>query len=286
MFLVLRLCATLAVVACLWACDDSSVVHEPDSSVDTIVTLAPHLAELVYAAGAGDRLAGVSAFTDYPAAATQLPVVGDAFGLDMEALALLGPDLILAWREGTPKDVIKQLTGRGFRVVALPALTLEDIFGSIRQIGRLAGTEKSAAPVAAELSRRIAALRKRYASTALVSAFYQVDSKPLYTVGGKHFISELIALCGGRNIFSELNVVAAQVSAESVFAGDPAVILAPGEPGSAALDHWKSYSSLAAVRTNSLYSVTPSLIGKPGPRVVEGALEICAALEAARKAQH
>lgn len=246
-----------------------------------IVTLAPHLAELVYAAGAGERLVGTVEWSDYPPAAAALPRVGDAFRLDLEALAALEPDLVLGWRGGNPDHLLEQLEQRGYRVVALAPRRLDDVAAQLVEIGRLAGTSTTAAAAAAAYRAGLDELRRAQAGKRELSVFWQVSWRPLYTVGGGQMISEVIALCGGRNIFRELGELAPAVGVEAVIARDPEVILT-ARVQRAELAEWHRWPAVAAVARGHLYAVDGDLVVRAAPRILEGARQMCAALDRAR----
>jgi iron complex transport system substrate-binding protein len=247
-----------------------------------IVTLAPHLAELVHAAGAGQQLVGAVEWTDYPTAAAALPRVGDAFRLDLEALAALAPDLVLAWRGGNPDHMLEQLELRGYRVVALAPEQLDDIGVHLVEIGRLAGSVEPARAAAERYRAGLEALRRAQAGKPEVRVFYQVSWRPLYTVGGRQLISEVIALCGGRNVFAELGELAPAVGMEAVIARDPEVILT-ADVQHAELAEWRRWPSISAVARGHLYSVDGDLVVRATPRILEGARQVCEALDEARR---
>lgn len=251
---------------------------------ERIVTLSPHLAELAYAAGAGDRLVGTVEWSDYPAQAAGLPRIGDAFRVDLEALAALSPDLVLAWKGGNPDHLLEALEQRGYRVVALAPRRLDDIGEQLARIGRLAGSAEIAEAAAARYRQRLAALRDAQAGKRPVSVFYQVSWRPLYTVGGRQLISEIIALCGGRNIFAELGALAPSVGMEAVIARNPEVILA-SEVQREDLEEWRRWPAVEAVARGNLFSVDGDLVARASPRVLEGAAQVCAALDRARRAE-
>ena len=246
-----------------------------------IVTLAPHLAELVYAAGAGDRLVGTVEWSDYPPAAQQLARVGDAFRVDLESLAILRPDLLLAWRGGNPDHLLEQLEDRGHRVVALAPERLDDIALHLETIGRLAGTPEPAAAAAARYRTELAALRAAQAGKREVRVFYQVSWRPLYTVGGRQLISEVIGLCGGRNVFEDLGALAPAVGIEAVIARNPEVILA-GAAQRGELEQWRRWPTIDAVAQGQLHAVDGDLVVRASPRILGGIRQVCAALDTAR----
>ncbi|MEO0997477.1 MAG: helical backbone metal receptor, partial [Pseudomonadota bacterium] len=252
----------------------------PPAAANRVVTLAPHLAEIVVAVGAGENLVGVSAHTDFPPEAAVLPVVGDAFALDRERLARLQPDLILAWDSGTPGDVVTGLIDEGYRVVTFPARSLADVEQSLRRIGELTGHEAAAARVAGRFAGDIAALTRPGVTPLRV--FYQIGQRPLYTIGGRHYITELIERCGGRNVFADIERAAAQIALEAVIARDPELIMAAA--GTDALAQWRERDALAVVRSGGLVELNADHVARPGPRLAAGGAEICAAIDQRRQA--
>ena len=278
--------ACLAASVVVWACGDGTVQSEVGGAAkpaERIVTLAPHLAELVFAAGAGDRLAGVSTYSDHPPAVASLPVIGDAFALDHEALALLEPDLVLAWDSGTPGELISALQARGYRVVSLPAQSLRDVASALVRIGELAGTKDVAQARARQFETALAVETVSPPPAMPVPVFYQIDSRPLYTVGRRHFMTEMIARCGGINVFAELDRVAMQVTVEAVVTRDPALIIAARVPSGNPFDVWASRQSVTAVRSGALVALDGALIGRPGPRLAQGLRQVCRAIKGSRR---
>jgi len=253
------------------------------SEVHRIVSLSPHLTELTYAAGAGAQLVGAVAYSDYPAEAKNVPRIGDAFRVDYEAIGLLHPDIVLAWRSGTPREIVERLRSLGYRVIELDATRLDDIGDQLLTIGNLAGTQSVAQAAASNLAAQIEALRLRYRDKSPVSVFFQISSEPLFSVTGAHVISDIIALCGGQNIFADLAGIAPPVSVEAVAAADPEIIMAAGSPDDSEWQQrWQKLTQMTAVRHGNLYTIDRDLISRSGPRILDGAAEICEAMEAAR----
>lgn len=273
----------LLLIACSQANPDSTA--PPIAVAERIVTLSPHLAELVVSAGAGDRLVGVSAHSDFPDAVRSLPVVGDAFLVDLEQLTLLDPDLILAWESGTPARTVDELRERGYRVEVLRTRQSPDIAEALRRIGRLAGTGERADDAALRFLAGLDELRRANADGEPIRVFYQISTRPLYTVNGRHYVSEVIEICGGRNVFADLDELAPLVAEESVLARNPEIVLGGGGPESGDDDaflEWRRWPSLAAVAYGNLFTVEAGLLGRATTRLVEAAVEVCDRLDRGR----
>jgi len=250
-----------------------------------IVSLSPHLTELLYAIGAGDAVVGVAEYSDYPPAAQKLPVVGGAGKVDTERVLALRPDLIVAWGSGVPVAQIKRLRRLGLVVYVSEPRTLTDIAVELERLGQLVGTEGTAKVAATTFLARLADLRTRYASRSLIQVFYQVWDHPLVTVGSEHLISRVIELCGGRNVFAEGSRLAPIISREAILAINPEVIVGSGVDAHRPswLDKWHIWPQLVAVVRNNLFDIPPDLIQRHTPRILEGADLLCTALETARQ---
>jgi len=249
-----------------------------------IVSLAPHITEQVFAAGAGDRLVGNVEYGTYPAAANAVPKVGGYSRLDLEAIVALKPDLVMAWQSGNSPAAVAKLRALGLTVYLSQPNAIADIAAELEQIGKLAGTETVANKAAAEFRARYTTLSARYSQQSTVNVFYQIWKQPLMTVNGKQIISDAIRLCGGRNVFSGLPILAPTVTVEAVIAENPEVIVASGMGDSRPewLDDWKRWTSITAVSRDNLYFVPPELLQRHTPRILDGAERLCAYLEAAR----
>lgn len=248
-----------------------------------IVSLAPDLTELAYDAGAGVDMVGTSSYSNYPAAAEKLPRIGDAFRVDLERVVTLQPDLILAWQGGTPAAVIERLRALKLQVLVIGTRQLTDIAHNLELIGQVTGHEAEAHAAAQKFLEGLATLRRQYAGRAPVRVLYEISSRPLYTVGGRQSISRMIKLCGGRNIFSDLTVLAAPVSFETVLARDPQAVVTGSDEGAAArLKEWQRWPQVSAVRTGSLFSISGDLLARATPRILQGGKQLCEDLEKTR----
>ena len=249
-----------------------------------IVSLAPHITELVFAAGAGELLVGNVDYGNYPAAAARIPRVGSHAQIDLESVVALRPDLVLGWRSGNPAAAIARLRALGLVVHLSEPGRIADIAGELEAIGRLAGTEGVASAAARAFRERLAALEARHAGRPEVRVFYQVWKQPLVTVNGRQVISDALRICGGRNVFADLPALAPTVTVEAVLAADPDAIVASGmdEARPEWLDDWRRWPRLRAVAAGRLYFVPPDLIQRHTPRILDGTERLCRHLEAAR----
>ncbi len=250
-----------------------------------VVTLAPHATELVYAAGAGERIVGASDYSDYPPAAKAIPRIGGSHQVDTERLLALRPDLLVVWQGGNGERQLEPLRRLGVPVYRSEPKSLDDIPAELERLGTLAGTEASARPAAAALRSRLAALGERYRDRAPVTVFYQVWDQPLYTLNGRQIVSDAIRLCGGVNVFADLSALAPTVSVEAVLQKNPEVIIRGGQGGAdaAGLAMWKRTPALLATQRGNLYTVQSDLMTRAGPRMVDGAEALCGLLDQARK---
>lgn len=276
--LALALWLPFAAAAGEWrVVDDRGIAVSLSAPAQRIVTLAPSLAELVFAAGAGEKLVGVSAWSDFPAAAKTLPQIGNYGKIDMERLLQLRPDLVIAWRSGNAPGDLARLERLGVPLYVSEAQHLDDIARHISAIGQLAGSAAQAQEAAAAFRGALRELAQRHAAARPVTVFYQLWHQPLMTVNGRHLIGEALRLCGGANPYAALPAPTPTISLESLLAADPVAIV-----GADTAD-WLRYPQLQAVRHGRLFAVHPDLLQRATPRMLEGVRQMCAALERARR---
>lgn len=250
-----------------------------------IISLSPGATELLFAAGAGDDVVGVVNYSNYPEAAKKLPIIGSLKRLDVEKLLSLSPDLVIAWITGNPKEQTEQLEELGLTLYYLEPRDFEDVASAIERLSTLAGTQVVGEREAVRFRKGIASLRDEYADRSPVPVFYQVWDQPLMTVNGKHFIHEVIELCGGQNVFADQDRLVPRIDRESVLAQNPEAIVAGGmgEENRDWLEEWKGFDSLTATQRGNLFFVPPSTLQRPTPRLLEGGESLCQKLETARE---
>jgi iron complex transport system substrate-binding protein len=249
-----------------------------------IITLAPHAAESLYAAGAGDKLVGTVEYSDYPPEAKKVPRVGGYSRVDLEAVAALKPDLVLAWESGNNMTQVDKLKALGLTVYVSQPNTIENIADQLERLGQLAGTEAVANAAAERFRKRLENLRTINASKPKVRVFYQIWKTPLMTIGGPQIISDAIRICGGENVFGHLKQMAPNVSIEAVLEADPEAIVATGMGDAQPewLHDWDPWTRMTAVKRSNLFHITPDIMQRHTPRILDGTEKLCAHLDTAR----
>ncbi|TAL54492.1 MAG: cobalamin-binding protein [Pandoraea sp.] len=292
----------LALLACMTGMLSLQTAHAAVSVIDDsgarvtlahpaqrIVSLAPHATELLYAAGGGARIVGAVTYSDYPPQARQIPRVGDSGALDLERIAALKPDLLVVWLHGNAQRQIDKLRQLGIPMFYSEPRRLTDIPGEIERLGHLLGTSAVATRAAVRFRSRYDALQRTYAGRVPVSVFFQVWQNPLMTINGSQMVSDVIRLCGGRNVFADLEPLVPTVSTEAVLAANPQAMFTatagatPADRPLANLVMWRRWPQLSAVAYHNLFSIDGDLIDRPGPRVLQGAQIMCRDLDQARQ---
>lgn len=265
--------------------DDSGAEVHLKEPARRIISLSPHITEILFAAGAGDRIVGTVDYSDYPPAAKTIARIGNYTNLDLEAIIALKPDLVIGWLTGNSPGEVQTLKRLGIPLFWSEPDRIEDVAGNLEEFGKLAGTSSVAEPAAAGYLGRLAELRQRFSGRPPVRTFYQIWADPPITVGRSQIIGSAIQLCGGVNIFDNLTSMAPVVSIEAVLAADPEVIVASGMDAARPdwLDAWRRWPLLTAVARNNLFSIPPDLMQRSTPRLLDGAEQLCRDLETARE---
>lgn len=240
-----------------------------DKPAPRIISLAPHITELVYAAGGGESLVGVSAYSDYPEMAQNLTIVGDAFRIDLEQLLLLDADAVIYWHGNTSLTVMQQLEKHGFKLIPVEINNLSDIAISLRKIAEYLSLPEpeSAKLLEAKLNKLKQTIRPSQ------RAFIQLSEQPIYTVSGTHWMSEAASLCGLSNIFPTLATTAATVSKEAVIVANPQVIIRTQE----LTDHSPllQWPQIDAIKYNRIVTLNPNTFSRPTPRITQAIDDLC-----------
>jgi iron complex transport system substrate-binding protein len=282
--LAMLMVVTIPVRAEVVVTDDAGRVVHLLAPAQRIVSLAPHATELLFAAGAGRHVVGISAYSDYPEAARRLPQVSGGMRQDMERILALRPDLVVGWQSGNSQADLEKLTALGIPVFLAEPQRLDAIPDTLLRLGRLAGSEQEAKTAAAAYRDTLKLLRSDYKGRQPVRVFFEISVQPLMTLNHAHLVNDVLTVCGGRNVFAESNMIAPQVSVEAVMLQDPDVILFSDELGSSddMRDWWRERVRLRAVRAGRVYAVPGALVLRQTPRVLLGARRVCEELDVAR----
>ena len=248
-----------------------------------IVSLAPHLTELAFTAGAGDRIVATVEYSDHPDAARAIPRIGDAFRVDLERLLALRPDAVLVWESGNPAPMLERIRELKLPIVPFRTQRLEHVATALREIGKLAGTSEIAERAAADYERHIQELRDRYRDRTPLRVFIEVDDRPLYTVNGRQIISEIVELCGGRNVFAGLSELAPAISIEAVIEANPQAIISTDDTVPDAAAAWSRWRHIEAVRAGTVYTLRSDDIARATTRLTVAAEAVCRTLDTARQ---
>jgi iron complex transport system substrate-binding protein len=264
--------------------DDTGAAVEVREPGCRIVSLAPGTTAMLYGAGAGHCLIGTIAHSKEPAEAANVPVIGDAETLDFERLLALQPSAVVVAVDVVQRARIDRIRALGIPVYQVHVTRLSGMPESLRRLGELTATAAAANATADALEADLAALRARYAQREQVSVLYQIWDRPIYTVGGRHVITDALRLCGARNVFEELSTAAPAITRESVMARDPRIILAsaPAESARTWLAQWRRYPSMAAVRDDRLIAYSDERIDRMGPSVIAATAHLCEVIDRAR----
>ncbi|TWI60352.1 iron complex transport system substrate-binding protein [Pseudoduganella lurida] len=281
--LVPLLCTSLASHAAVTVRDDDGKTVTLAQPAQRIISMAPHVTELLFAAGAGSKIVGAVDYSDYPEAAKAITRVGSNREVDLERVLALKPDLIVVWRHGSSERQIELLRKLGVPLYHSEPTSLDAIPVAVTSMGKLAGTEPAAEAAAADLRKRLAMLRTKYQGRPTVRVFYQVWDKPLYTLNGAHIVSDALRLCGGENIFASQKVTAPVVSVEAVLQQDPEAVFSTAEKEQGGAAMWKQYPQMKATKGDNLFTIDGHLVNRAGPRMIAGTESLCEKLDLARQ---
>ncbi len=265
---------------CLFVVGFASVEAE-----ERIISLAPHITELLFSVGAGNEVVGVMSFSNYPEAANSIPIIGSHDKLNYEQIISLQPTLALGWQGGNSSDAMDRLRDLGIRVESYAPHTLEDVGESLRWIGEISGHKEEGEAAAQNYFNRLEALREMHLSHPGISVYYQIWHEPQMTVNGQHLITDVIQMCGGSNIFSDAIPLVPKVSMESILQRNPEVIVMAGVPGEQPerINRWQRWTALDAVQKDNLFEVHPDLLHRHSARILDGAEALCSALDIAKR---
>src|SRR5690606_6188020 len=258
----------------------------PASAPERVVTLAPHITEQLYAAGAGHTLVGTVISSDYPESVKTLPKVGDgAASINIETLISLHPDVVLAWQaSGAVAAATPLLKSVDIPITLIAPGRMDDIPDAIEQLGTLLDTQAAASSRASNIRETLAALRSQYARKSPVSVYIEIGAAPLYAVGRDTLLNDALSTCGGFNIFRDSKLPALPISPERVLHQRPQLILIATTNPDQLNEAQARWGRLGLGPTHTrIYGINPDALFRPGPRLVDATVAICRYLEKARE---
>lgn len=249
-----------------------------------VLSLSPHLTEIVAQVGGQAQLVAVDDSSNYPAAVQSLPKIKQPWLVGTEALLAYKPDLVLVWQSGIAQSTVRQLRAAGVPVYVSEPQSVQGVGKAMMDVAQLLGQRQHAVDGIHQWQQGMASLKAEYAAKPTVSVFYQVWPQPLMTLGGQHLVSEVISLCGGRNVFDDQAGLAPTVTLEAVLNRKPQVLLASGPAGTlqALRSQWSKWNALPAVRQQHIYTIEPDILVRQGPRILIAAKRVCKVLDQAR----
>ena len=269
--------------------DDISVVDDFGKVVvlktpaQRIISFAPHNTENLFSAGAGDKVVGVVEYSDYPPKANDIQSVGSYIQFNLEVILALKPDLIVAWKNGNNKEALERIERFGIPIYYSEPRSFQDIIDNILELAMLAGTENNVDPSINNLAEDLLALKHLYENKEVIDVFYQVWRDPLMTLNGDHFVSRVLELCGARNLFSHLPIIAPRVSMEAVIQSNPDVIITGLTEGLAPdMSMWEKWMSVKAVKNDHYIFVESDTMHRHTLRMLNGIADFCKKIDGIR----
>lgn len=264
---------------CLYLLCSTDVLAQP---AKRIIALSPHAVEMLYAIGAGDTIVAATDYADYPEAAKKIPRIGGYYGIQMERVMELNPDLIVVWDSGNKAEDINQLKTLGFNLYGSDPKTLEGVAKELEELGQLTGHVEEASKAVAAYRAELIRLRVENAKKSEPKVFYQLWSTPLMTVSKNSWIQEIMSVCHGQNVFYDADSDYPQVSLENVLLTLPDVILQSEEEGNVKGVDWRQWPEIPAVKNQHIYQINADLLHRATPRALLGVQALCDALDKAR----
>ncbi|MGR3914287.1 MAG: cobalamin-binding protein [Gammaproteobacteria bacterium] len=261
--------------------DDFNRVVTLPAPAMRIISLSPHTTENLFAAGAGDKVVGAVPPSDYPPAAARIASIGSHARVNLEAALALAPDLVVAWQTAHNRAALDKLAQLGFPVYYSEPRGFADIIENIEELALLAGSVARIRP--ARLRAELASVRAAYAAKPVQRVFYQVWSQPLITLNGAHLISRALEMCGARNIFAHLPVIAPRLSLEAVIAANPDIIIGGRR---ADMSMWAKWTSISAVARGDFLRVDSDVMHRHTARMILGLRGLCERIDRARRANY
>jgi len=280
------LCTSLKVAAVVQTKTAAEAVEPATKIPQRIIALAPHLVENLYSIGAGERIVGSSDYADYPPAALKIPRVSHYSGVDIEKILTLKPDLILAWRSGTPAADLARMQQLGLPVVVTDIKDLTELAHHIELLGELTGTSAQAGPLARQYLLQLQQLKQQYQQAKPVPTFYELWGNPLTTAANQAWPAQQLKLCGASNVFADAVGDYPQIGLEQVLVRNPELIIQPISANEKRqLVNWQQWPAIKAVQQQQIIQPNADVLHRTTLRMLPGLTQLCQQIDQVRQRQ-
>ncbi|MGJ8692279.1 MAG: cobalamin-binding protein [Thalassotalea sp.] len=251
-----------------------------------IVALAPHIVEMLFDIGAGQQIVGTVEYADHPEAAKAIPRIGGYYGLQIEKVLTLQPDIVFAWKNGNKKVNLEQLARLGIKIIYSDPKDIGDVATELRYFGQLLG-KSAQAEIAADLfEKKLANIRQQYLNQPSVKVFYQLWPQPMMTINKNTWIHQLLSVCQADNVFADNSTDYPQISIENVMVAQPEIIIIPEEKSKKVQPkiEWHKWPEIPAVKANAFIHANADLLHRFSTRMLTGLEILCSDIENTRSA--
>ncbi|NOT48614.1 MAG: cobalamin-binding protein [Acidobacteria bacterium] len=260
--------------------DDLGKTISLPENVDSVVSLAPNLTEIIFAVGAGDKLVGVTTFCNYPTEAKNIRKVSDTQKPNIESIVAIKPQIVFVSTASQLEAFTKTLAEQKIAVFVTNPNSLDDIYRSIEQIGNILGKKDKAETLVQNLKKRAAEARGPIVYGSLPKVFVQIDKDSLYTIGRESYITDIIARAGGVSATADLATAYPKISRETALAMNPDVIVISESDNNREPN--EAFRNSPAVKNGRVFKINADLLSRPGPRVVDALEKIAEQLRSER----
>ncbi|HHU30670.1 MAG: cobalamin-binding protein [Bacillota bacterium] len=247
---------------------------------ERIISLLPSLTETLFALGVGEAVVGVTTDCSFPEEAKEVEKVADWTTIDMEKILALEPDLVLADDSSALLDQLYFLDDAGIPYVLIDPDSMEEVTGCIMEVARVVGALEEGEKITEEIRKGIEEIQEKAAAVPedeKPQVIILIDTETFFTVGIGEYLSDLVTAAGGINAAAELGSSYFELSEENILDIDPDVIICTWYRRDELLAR-DSWQNMKAVKNGRIYDVTPDLVSRPGPRIVQGLEEIYKAI--------
>ncbi|GAA61128.1 vitamin B12 transport system substrate-binding protein [Pseudoalteromonas sp. BSi20652] len=256
-----------------------------DSKKLRIIALAPHIVENLFAIGAGDNIVGTVDYADYPVEAQSIERIGGYYGISLEKVLALKPDLVIAWKSGNQSEDLAQIERLGIKVYLSNPTTIDAVANELLTFGEFTGNIKQSQQAANTFKQKLRGIVKSQQDKKNITGFYQLWAEPMMTVSKNTWINQLIETCHVSNVFADSVTDYPQISIENVIVTKPQVIIIPDEKSKTLqpVVNWQKWPEVPAVKNDQFISVNADLLHRFTARMLDGLADMCDKIDASRK---